>query len=370
MKKLLNVILCLTILFSLVACAGGGDSDDGDNTPIYSEVLSFDENGHWYAQLNGSGKKNYEEHRNDMGRCECGKYFETDDVLYELRYTLDGDVPNFYYVAVRYLSENYLPDLHIEIPAYHCQSVAYDYEDPDVEPDPIIEEFAEEIPYPVLEIASNAFKGSGIESIKLNDGLKKIGGGAFNKTFIEEFIIPDSVEGTIYNVCGDCVNLKKVVIGEGITIMDGYNFSGCGQLRDVKIGSNVTEIQRRNFYACKSIRYLVLPKSVISIPEDEIYAGAVGKYVTMNNLFQGGSPPALGIFLEITKEEYEDILIPLRVRDDKTGLVLDEVTGLTIPHADLQLTTYGFCEGWNYGSELYFKGEWIYDENGEPKPII
>ena len=81
MKKLLNLILCFAFLFTLVGCAGGGVDDSVDATPVYSDVLSFDENGHWYAQLNGSGKKGYEEHNNNMGRCECGKYYETDDVL-------------------------------------------------------------------------------------------------------------------------------------------------------------------------------------------------------------------------------------------------------------------------------------------------
>ena len=404
MKKIFLILLSLLISLSVVGCSTEGDFpgvDNGGNNgglpggtpdePEWAQEYSFDNYYHWYAQLNGTGKKGMQEHENMSGKCYyCDYYFPTESLGYGIRYKMVDDVPEFYYVVTEYKSDDSNADLHIEIPVMHKQDApVFEYDSeyyvgmPDyagIAPSQfeeymaVVEEYADVISaneYPVLEIADSVFAGNvpgkqTLESIKLNEGLKKIGRSVFTNTFLTKAVIPNSVEGKLYNTFGGCVTLTEAVIGDGVTVIDGYCFSTCTALRYVTLGKNVREIQRRAFYSCKNIQYIVMPKSVVSIPEGQIESGAVKKWVTMNNLFQGGYAPAYGIFFEITKEEYEDLLIPLMPRDPETGSPIDPETGEIIPFS---YTTYGYVEGWCYDAKLYFKGEWEYTSAGHPKPI-
>ncbi len=377
MKKSFIFLLLLTFVSTFfIGCGGGTIGGDGEVTPEYASVYSYDESGHWYAQTNGSGRKGYESHDNNLGRCKCGKYFETDDLLYKLCYLVDENEevifddetgkPTFYYSVAEYLGYGEA-DLHIEIPAYHYQPINYDEDSDDY--DEIIGEYAEDKEYPVWNIEDYVFSPKQnsiltIESIKLNEGLRWIGGGAFSSTHIVELIVPNSVEGELYNVCGGCILLETVVIGDGVTALDGYCFSDCTMLKNVTIGKSVRHIRRRVFYCCKSLRGFVIPASVVSIPEYEIYSNAVKKYVKLVNIFEGGYAPDL--FFEITEEEYNALILEPLPRNQFTGLTINPETGEDIPYNQFVETTYGIADGWCGVAKLYFKGEWHYDENGRP----
>ena len=381
MKRFLPLLFSIILIVTLFSgCSSGGES--GPEEPRYASVYSYDEYGHWYAQLNGDGIKGYQEHANYRGRCKCGgKYYFSDDVIYTLRFDADKEgnpilneetgEPNFYYAVTEYLGE-YDSDTHIEIPAMLCQPLpvfdedAEDYNEIYAE---TILEYAEEIEYPVLVIEASVFKPTGnkisIDSIKLNEGLKTIGNNAFVNSSIQELIIPNSVEGSIYNTCGGCASLRRVVIGDGVTSLRGYCFSSCTNLTEVVLGKNIKSMGSRNFYCCSNLGDIVIPKSLVSIPEGHIYSNATKKYVSIFNQFQGaamGSPSAL--FLEITEEEYNALVIPQMPRDNETGYPLDQ-NGNPVEPSAYKATTYGLVEGWNNGSKLYFKGEWKY-VNGKP----
>ncbi|MBE5744127.1 MAG: leucine-rich repeat domain-containing protein [Clostridiales bacterium] len=371
MKKILVLLTILTIsLTSLTACSYNGVS----NEPIYETELSFNDRGHYYAQINGSGMKDFQNHVNMLGKCQyCNYYFETDDLGFEIKYDLVDGEPNFYYAVSKYFTTGKGVDCHIQIPLTHKQDAPVYEDEYDENYDPIIVEYANVISnttYPVLEISAGVFKHTGLESIKLSEGLRTIGNEAFAYTLIKELVIPDSVVGKIAEICVGCSALNKVIIGDGITLMDFYNFTYCSQLRTVKFSKNTTEIRERNFFDCRSLQYLIIPKTVVSIPEAEIWSGGVKKYVCVNNQFQGGNPPVKGIYLEITKEEYDALYLPLLERDEETGLSLDPETRQPIPFEDFQYSTYGFVHGWSANGTLYFNGEWQYDENGEPVPTV
>lgn len=380
MKKLLAFLFSLTIsLTCFTACSGGDNSDDGGSNPpvvpqqpVYSTKLTYDETGHYYAQLNGDGKKDFTPHTITRGKCSCGYYAKTDDIRYELKYDIVDGEPKFYYAVSEYLTEGADYDVHIEVPVMHKQSAPTYASEQDENYDSIIDENADVISnteYPVLEILDNAFNGKDLQSVKLNEGLKTIGEMAFSYTLITDLEIPNSVVGKIRRICVGCNQLKTVVIGDGITLMDYYNFIYCTNLQKIKIGKSVTEIRERNFYDCESLEYLVIPKSVISIPESEIYYKSAGKYSEINNLFEHGNAPSKGIYLEITEEEYNALCIPLLERDEKTGLTLDPITKQPIPFEEFEYTSYGYVEGWCANAKLYFLGEWEYDSEGNPKLI-
>lgn len=370
MKKLFIFLfsICLS-LTSLTACSGSEEVVD----PIYSEELSYNEAGHFYAQLNGNGMKGYKPHKNSKGKCyECGYYFPTNDLEYVLKYNMVEGKPQFYYAVSKYISGQ-TSDAHIEVPLMHRQDAPVYKSTFDEDYDPIIAEYKNTInltKYPVLEILEQAFYKSGVESIKLNEGLKTIGDGAFAYTLIRELVIPNSVEGKIAEICVGCNSLKNVVIGDGITLMDYYNFTYCAGLETVKFSKNTVEIRERNFFGAQSLKYLVIPKSVISIPESQIWTKNVQKYVVIHDQFQGGLPPSQGIFLEISEKEYNALYLPLLERDSATGLTLDPVTKKPIPFEEFEYTHYGYVSGWSSSAKLYFLGEWEYDENGVPKPLV
>ncbi len=354
MKKIVLLVLSAVISLSLFSgCNGGSLDDDGVNGESQNPTVTvgvdgytYDSEYHWKKE----DKSDKKAHVNDLGRCRCGLYYQSDDIVYDLR--VDGSGNNYYAVSA-YEKNGRDLDCHIEIPAYYQGS-------------------SDSAPIPVLEIDNDVFNSNlhnmrPIFSIKLNEGLKKIGRQAFLQSSIEELIIPNSVVGSLYHIVGGCTSLKTVIVGDGVEVIDGYCFSSCPALKYVKLGSSVREIQRRAFYECNALADLVLPKSLVSIPEYEIYSASVGKYVSINNIFQGVTNYP-DIFMEITEEELDALIIPRLERNPITGLTIDPITGEDIPYEEFEFTTYGYVQGWCGFADIYYVGEWHFDENGRPVP--
>ncbi|MBR3804672.1 MAG: leucine-rich repeat domain-containing protein [Clostridia bacterium] len=338
MKKIILALLIAIISLQLFGCAS--DDAEKEETPVYAEVYTVNDDYHWRAQLNGTGRTDYAEHENYKGKCVCGKYYDSSEVLTYRKVTILGE-EGLEVSAYDKTSSV----IHVEIPAYH--------------------EFNGET-LPVLQIGGSCFADSALKSIKLNEGLIYINKQAFRNTFIEEIVIPNSVKGSnpldylksggLYNTFGGCSNLKRVVMGNGIEVLGGYVFSSCKNLSEITLSSNLSQIGNRDFYECKELKEIVIPSTLIYMPESEIYAPAVEKIVTLNVKFNY----ARSIYLNITKQDLIDLTVPLYNRDI--------VTGEKIP--DNIQRNPGYCEGWAGFADLYYLGEWIYDENGKPKPII
>lgn len=304
--------------------------------PVYANEYSFDDRYHWRAEVGGEGKIDYDTHSDIGGKCEvCDYYYDSSEALtYEL-VTYDGVEG---YEVTQY--DKTMGILHVEVPTY------YDG-------------------VPVISIAAYAFQNSPLESIKLNEGLIYIGRDTFRGTMIEEFIMPSTVLGMqpgsypnyvngMNNTFTSCVNLKRVVLNDNIKTIGGYVFGSCKVLEEVILGKNVESIRTRAFYECKELKSIVIPAKVNYMPESEIYSNAVKKKVTLNRyLFY-----AEEAFLEMTREEYESRLVPLYERDMLTGEIIPD---------DI-VRNPGICEGWEGIADLYFAGEWHYDENGKPVP--
>lgn len=62
-----------------------------------------------------------------------------------------------------------------------------------------------ELPPQIRAISNDAFIRSGIESLVLNDGLKRIGSGAFDNTKLLSVTIPETVEELGWNCLGKCI---------------------------------------------------------------------------------------------------------------------------------------------------------------------
>ncbi|MBE5743787.1 MAG: leucine-rich repeat domain-containing protein [Clostridiales bacterium] len=319
MKKIFSVIIT-SVLLALNLCfftaCGGGE----DVSPEYSETYTFNENMHWRNQLNGNGRTDVGSHVNDSGKCKvCNYYYDASEFLSFVKVSYNGET---YYAVNKFEGEKRGAYKHIEIPAYH-------------------QKLGDTAPIPVIAINAYIFsptKNLGIEkiySIKLNEGLKFIGNGAFSNTMLKEAVIPNSVTGGIngiggvtfdeegnqvgvgkfqywpsstaglYNVFGGCSSLKRVVIGNGLHKIEGYLFSSCSQLEEVILGEGINKIAQRAFYECKSLKQIVLPASLVSIPEGSIYTSAADEYQALTRIFEYTND----IYLNITKEEYKKLVI-------------------------------------------------------------
>lgn len=346
MKKfislILTLILSISVLPSLVAC-----NEDKPQEPVYAEEFTYNETHHWKPQINGTGDPiEYGEHVNaktgkNVGKCKCGYYFPCHNLVYE-KVTIDGIEG---YKVIDY-DEDISPNFyHVEVPKY------YQNED-DVEP------------LPVISVGRYALsnRGSGygkcnivLESIKLNEGIITLEEGAFCYSNIEDMIIPDSVKGRLVYTVMYCQNLKRVVVGNGVTSIYGYVFTGCTSLEELIIGNSVEEILPRNFIYVSTLKKVVLPASLVSIPETSL-VGNTKEPEAQFVVFDGANPD---IFMYITKEELDNLTIPRKLRDEDGNFVNE---------SDKEMTTYGYVYGWSGSSKIYFKDEWHYNSNGEPVP--
>ncbi len=236
-----------------------------------------------------------------------------------------------------------------------------------------------------------------IQSIVIPEGIMFIGSSVFGGSELTELIIPNSVVGgnsvkkdvvadgavynkdiydyPLYNICSGCDLLERVVIGSGVDVVGSYCFYNLKSLKDVEFvvqevdnGDGTTrlegvkEIRYRAFGSANntidptqsfSIPKFVIPETLVSLPEGDIYDTNISKTVRLYQLHTSN----MIYYLNITEEEYNDLIIPAKERDE-LGNIINE--------ADIPQTTYGYTEGWCGTSLLYFKGEWFYNDEGVP----
>ena len=92
--------------------------------------------------------------------------------------------------------------------------------------------------------------------------VKSIYSEAFKNSNITAVTIPDSVTTIGYNAFRDCDSLTSVVIGDSVTTIENYAFYDCDSLTSVVIGDSVTTIGDRAFSSCSSLTSVVIPDSV------------------------------------------------------------------------------------------------------------
>ncbi len=335
MKKILSLIICMIITLTacqfMVSC-----NEDPAEEPEYSSEYLFNETHHWRSEINGSSIIDKGEHINDSGKCQlCDYYWDCPNLMFT-KTTIDGVLGYEVMGYDDYVNPQYL---NVKVPEYY-QS------DEDDEPLPVISIGVHALSNRQNE--SNIYCSVAIKSVKLPDTLLRIKNYAFSFSDIKEIIIPDSVKGDLQYTFLCCSELKRVVIGNGVKRLLGYVFQDTINLEELIVGNSVTQIRPRNFINNDSIKYIVLPESLISIPE-RAHKGNAG-YEAQSSLFMTSGTP--DIFLNISEEYLQSITIERTPKDKVTSY--------------LPMTSYGITRGWSGASEVFFKGEWHYDQNGKP----
>ncbi len=109
---------------------------------------------------------------------------------------------------------------------------------------------------------------SGIESVKIGDGVTTIRSNAFQYcTSLESIEIPSSVREIGSGVFSGCNSLKTVTFGENskLIAISAHLFSDCNRLVDIEIPSSVTSIGDGAFSGCTSLVGIDIPSGVTEI---------------------------------------------------------------------------------------------------------
>ncbi len=66
--------------------------------------------------------------------------------------------------------------------------------------------------------------------------------------------------------------IKSAVVGEGVTRLGNYAFSGCGNLTNVSLPSSLTELGDETFRACHSLSRITIPNGVTRLGDRAFFA--------------------------------------------------------------------------------------------------
>ena len=121
-----------------------------------------------------------------------------------------------------------------------------------------------------LRSISTSFWGcSELNNVKLNEGLKEIGGSAFSK----------------------CTSLKSIHIPSTVTAIGSWCFQSCYGLEEVTFedGINLTTIAEATFYDCTKLKKITIPKSVKVIKKENANGAFSGCSDLKSVIFEPGS---------------------------------------------------------------------------------
>lgn len=132
------------------------------------------------------------------------------------------------------------------------------------------------IPDNVKRIEMDAFKGSGLEHVKIGKNVFHIGDKAFANTNISEIILPDSVEYLGFGCFQTTKKLKKLSIlydpqtspiakYPKLKEIPAYCFRNSGLSGQLKLQSGITTIHEKAFCDCESLESIIIPTTVTDI---------------------------------------------------------------------------------------------------------
>lgn len=163
------------------------------------------------------------------------------------------------------------------------------------------------IPDSVKKINNEAFIGTtALKSIKLNDGLERIGISAFEKSGITSIVMPDSVTDTSVGIFEDCQNLRTATIGSGDILLGSSMFAGCSSLKTVTIpDEGVMALGSSVFSGCSSLEEIVYNGEPLEFG-DYCFSGCYAlndeKYVHLNRENTYLSPEIKGAVVDNNAE--------------------------------------------------------------------
>lgn len=237
MKKLLIIILCLCMIFSLVACGKKKQGPQGEpGKDGITPTIEISDDGYWVI----NGEKTNVKATSDGGA-------STPENPQGLDFYLKDD--GTYAVAVgnaKYLSKVVIPSTYL---GKAVTEIAYEGFTECTKITEIV------ISSGITTIADYAFyKCANLTSITIPKSVTSIGASAFNRcSSLTSVTIPDSVTEIGSLTFYSCTNLTSVNIPNGVTSIGSHAFDGCKSLASIIIPDSVTSIGNCAFYNCRSL---------------------------------------------------------------------------------------------------------------------
>lgn len=118
---------------------------------------------------------------------------------------------------------------------------------------------------------AGTFSQSGLRTatIATDSSLAKIGGFAFNSTYLTGFTVPSSIERIEGYAFSDVGTLTSFTIPSNVTYIGDYAFNGCSGITSITIPSSVTSMGRYAFRNCTGMTSVTMESST----PPSIYAG-------------------------------------------------------------------------------------------------
>lgn len=122
---------------------------------------------------------------------------------------------------------------------------------------------------PVTEIAADAFSGRTVTGVRVPDGVRVIGDGAFADCAALEWAeLPEEMDSIGRYAFSGCSALFSMEIPDGISEIPAGAFRGCKQLSRVTIPQSVTEIGSRAFADCTALAQVSFPIALRRMGEE------------------------------------------------------------------------------------------------------
>ena len=178
-----------------------------------------------------------------------------------------------------------------------------------------------------------------IQTIIINPGVTRIGGGAFR----------------------DCTSLKTVTLPSSLISIRPYAFSGCSSLNSINLPNGLEEIEFRAFSYCNSLTSITIPSSVAYIEHYGYYnafdfcGGLESIVVESGNPYYDSRNNCNAIIYKLTNTLVvgcKNTIIP----NDVTAIGLGafrgraNLTSMTIPNGVTRIDKYAFANCTNLSS--------------------
>lgn len=121
------------------------------------------------------------------------------------------------------------------------------------------------LPLTDIELGSSCFRGSKIETFRVTSNMKLGYNMLGDCLLLKELVIEKGMERTPQLMCSGCTSLTSVTLPEGLTVIDQRAFSDCTSLTSVTLPEGLTNICYEAFKGCTSLASITMPESIKSI---------------------------------------------------------------------------------------------------------
>lgn len=223
-------------------------------------------------------------------------------------------------------------------------------------------------PENVVRIGSYAFTYSNIKNVVLGDSVKVIDSYAFSISRSLEYVeIGDSVTTINYHAFFHAGSLATVVMGKSVETIGGGAFSCCSELKNIELPDSLTTIGEEAFAYCFELTSINIPASVTSIGAGVFRGSYSLTDVTVDednpnycSIDGGLYSKDTTVLLHYPVGANKSVTIPSHVTTISCQFINSDVIFVTIPNSVTRIddNAFTYCECLNYISYTGTETQW------------